>query len=132
MRPACCTLRPIARSRLHQDLASGFLYVNGTFTAGFLAGRPWGGRTHINALCFIASSSCFYSMLSCIDRMLSTTQARTRRAASQPHHLAAVPSPRRDHAHLPPPMLMFLAAPLSAARRRRRWSARRAWRGSSP
>ena len=50
MRADLATLR-----RLHHDLAIGLLCVNGTFTAGFLAGRPWGDRRHINAMYFHAS-----------------------------------------------------------------------------
>ena len=50
MRADVATLR-----RLHHDLAIGLLCVNGTFTAGFLAGRPWGDRRHINAMYFHAS-----------------------------------------------------------------------------
>jgi len=71
MRADLATLR-----RLHHDLAVGLLCVNGTFTAGFLAGRPWGDRRHINAICFMTSTACFYSMLGCIDRMLVSTQER--------------------------------------------------------
>ena len=157
LRADAATLR-----RLHHELATGLLCVNGTFTAGFLAGRPWGDdRRHINAMCahaprptphahaprptphapsltprpfplaprpetlalprptphpsppqpapprrasphphrhaaigccmtsraltpalalpltrcFMVSTACFYSMLACIDRMLSSTQA---------------------------------------------------------
>ena len=47
LRADAATLR-----RLHHELAAGLLCVNGTFTAGFLAGRPWGDdRRHINAMC---------------------------------------------------------------------------------
>ena len=47
LRADAATLR-----RLHHELATGLLCVNGTFTAGFLAGRPWGDdRRHINAMC---------------------------------------------------------------------------------
>ena len=45
LRADAATLR-----RLHHELATGLLCVNGTFTAGFLAGRPWGDRRHINAM----------------------------------------------------------------------------------
>ena len=69
LRADAATLR-----RLHHELAAGLLCVNGTFTAGFLAGRPWGDRRHINAICFMVSTASFYSMLGCIDRMLGSTQ----------------------------------------------------------
>ena len=46
LRADAATLR-----RLHHEPATGLLCVNGTFTAGFLAGRPWGDdRRHINAM----------------------------------------------------------------------------------
>ena len=59
--------------------------MNGTFTAGFLAGRPWGDRRHINAICFMVSTASFYSMLGCIDRMLGSTQVRGRKALTLPY-----------------------------------------------
>jgi hypothetical protein len=146
--------------RLHRDLAIGMLCVNGTFTAGFLAGRPWGGdRRHINAMyfhtphasrptphaprptlrsppprppppplaphpsphavptptlpltptrCFIISTVCFFSMLTCIDRMLVSTQQwagdRMPGVAWQAPPDTLPSRPRPDlRAHLQPP-----------------------------
>ena len=76
MRADLATLR-----RLHHDLAIGLLCVNGTFTAGFLAGRPWGDRRHINAMYFHASR----------------LTPHTSRLAPRPPPLTLRPSPPAPH-----------------------------------
>ena len=96
MRADVATLR-----RLHHDLAIGLLCVNGTFTAGFLAGRPWGDRRHINAMYFHASR---------LPPHASRLTPHASRLSARPSPLAPHLSPLAPHAPtlaptlcLPPP-----------------------------
>jgi len=70
---------------LHGDISSGLLYVDGTFTCGFLAGLrgPWGRQ--FNALFFVASCYFFYAMHACLDRMLAAIQE-----AATHHHARGI------------------------------------------
>ena len=83
MRADLATLR-----RLHHDLAIGLLCVNGTFTAGFLAGRPWGDRRHINAMYFHASR---------LTPHASHLTPRSSPPTSNPSPLTSRPSPPAPH-----------------------------------
>ena len=83
MRADLATLR-----RLHHDLAIGLLCVNGTFPAGFLAGRPWGDRRHINAMYFHASR---------LTPHASHLTPRSSPPTSNPSPLTSRPSPPAPH-----------------------------------